>query len=88
MQKQNYSIVTADAKKNLGKLPSKEVTKEVKKAEEKKAASSFSHNQFAKMTQAELQSELQALLKRLRAIEEIIPKLANNLNLLQQDLAD
>jgi hypothetical protein len=40
------------------------------------------------MTQAELQDELQALLKRFKTIEEIIPKLANNLYLLQQELAD
>jgi hypothetical protein len=78
--------VTADAKKNLGKLPNKEVTKEAKKVEEK--VLNVSHNQFAKMTQAELQGELQALFKRFRAIEGIIPKLANNIFLLQQHLED
>ena len=40
------------------------------------------------MTQPELQGELQALFKRFRTIEDIIPKLANNLYLLQQDFAD
>jgi hypothetical protein len=41
--------VTADAKKNQGKT-NKEVTKEAKNAEEKLAAASVNHNQFAKMT--------------------------------------
>ena len=40
------------------------------------------------MAPAELRRELQALLKRFKAIEDVIPKISNNFHLLQQDMSE